>query len=210
MLAAGMPHESIVAAVADMEASIATTDPVAEKRRAYDRERKRLAKINHSTGIPPESAETAELVPVLDKETSPRPPKEINPTPRVISTLTRKAGGFGPPTDVELGLWNEFCGQRKKPLTQNAYSAILAKLAEAAEAGWPPGDLFVRALEGGWETIFVPKESKNGRSGSNNLAASNRQRGSDRQDGFLSAIRQAADSFGPNDCGGMPRASGLG
>lgn len=90
MLAAGMPHDAIVAAVADMEASIAITDPVADRRRAYDRERKRLAKADHSTGIPPESVETAELVPVLDKETSPRPPKEINPTPRV--RRAREAG----------------------------------------------------------------------------------------------------------------------
>lgn len=52
MLAAGLPHDQIVQAVADMEAASGGADPVAERRRAYDRERKRAAR---STGFPPES-----------------------------------------------------------------------------------------------------------------------------------------------------------
>lgn len=48
-------------------------DPVAERRRAYDRDRKAAKKL--STGIPPESTESADLV-SPKKETSPTPPKE--------------------------------------------------------------------------------------------------------------------------------------
>jgi len=68
MLAAGMPHDAIVAAVEEMEAQI--VDVQAERRRAKDRERKRLRN----------SAESAEKVSPLcppNKDT-PTPP-EINP-----------------------------------------------------------------------------------------------------------------------------------
>lgn len=67
MLASGMPHDAIVAAVADMEAAM-PKDEQAERRRAADRERKRLRNSA-------ESAETAEVV-SPKKETSPTPPKE--------------------------------------------------------------------------------------------------------------------------------------
>ena len=59
LLAAGVTGEALVQAIAEMEAAQPKSDPVADKRRAYDRERKRAAKIN-STGIPPDSVETAE------------------------------------------------------------------------------------------------------------------------------------------------------
>lgn len=67
MLAAGMDHAAIVAAVADMEAN-APKDVQAERRRQADKERKRLRK----------SAESADLVDAVSpkKETSPTPPKE--------------------------------------------------------------------------------------------------------------------------------------
>lgn len=56
MLARGVPHDLIVTAVRAAEMSRNSTgipvDKTAEKRRAYDRERKAAKK--HSTGIPPE------------------------------------------------------------------------------------------------------------------------------------------------------------
>jgi len=76
LLAAGVGGDELVRAIAEMEAAMpAPVDPVAEKRRAYDRDRKRNAK-NNSTGIPPESAETAEQE---NKRNSPTPPKENTP-----------------------------------------------------------------------------------------------------------------------------------
>ncbi len=50
MLASGMPHEAIIAAVAEMEAGLAR-DPVAEKRRAYDRERRRVERAAIREGV---------------------------------------------------------------------------------------------------------------------------------------------------------------
>jgi len=71
LLAAGVTGEALVSAIADMEAS-RPVDAAAEKRRAYDRERKRAAKY---TGIPPESAERVE------KARKPIPPNDIYSNP---------------------------------------------------------------------------------------------------------------------------------
>ena len=82
LMAAGVIGDALVAAIAEMEAELRPTDAAAEKRRAWDRERKRRQKEErNSTGIPPdpvESAENAEKSPSLDK--SPQTPK-INPNP---------------------------------------------------------------------------------------------------------------------------------
>lgn len=221
MAKAGAPMDAIIIAVRALEekdATIHAAEQEAQDKRAAHAEWKRLNRaakkaLDSPCDVHGQSMDETENPPVLDKETlSPTPPiKEIKPSPRVGIALVRKAGGFGPPEGVAIGLWNEFCGQRKKPITESAYTAILKKLAEGAEAGWPPGDMFTRALEGCWETIFVPKEIYNGRSRQNGLGTGAQQRGSNRQqDGFLNAIRDAADSFGPGERGGMPRAAGVG
>lgn len=92
MLAAGMPHDQIIEAVAEMESAF-PKDAQAERRRAADRERKRLRNSA-------ESAETAESVdpPFSDKERSPTPPKEINSNPRE----TKRARGSRLPDDWAL------------------------------------------------------------------------------------------------------------
>ncbi|WP_257541068.1 hypothetical protein [Sphingobium sp. CFD-1] len=74
LIAAGVSGDELVRAIAEMEAAQPVpVDPVAEKRRAYDRERKRIAKENRSTGIPPESTETAELVSPNEYISNPHP-----------------------------------------------------------------------------------------------------------------------------------------
>ena len=52
MLSTGIPPEMIVLAVRTAEEAQQVVDPTAEKRRAWDRERKRRQKENNSTGIP--------------------------------------------------------------------------------------------------------------------------------------------------------------
>lgn len=85
-----MPHEAVIAAIEAMERTlVAVPDPVAERRRAYDRERKRSSRL--SGGNPVESAESVETngPPSLDKESFPQTPfKEIKPNP-VCETRTR-------------------------------------------------------------------------------------------------------------------------
>lgn len=75
LVAAGLSGEALVQACERIQAD-ACVDPVAEKRRAYDRERKRQQKAN-STGIPPESTGTKEKTPRTPqkKNIPPSPPK---------------------------------------------------------------------------------------------------------------------------------------
>lgn len=173
MLAAGMPHDAIVSAVAEMEAGIAV-DEVAERRRAYDRERKRKAKPE-STGIPPESAEYAE--PTLS-----RPPNEINSNPPTHTqgniTPRETANPFPRPEGVDPSLWADFRANRKaKKLTNtaSAYSKFERDLAaECARTGWPPGDVLRACVERGWGGIYKITEQSNGQSKSNHRGGSTR------------------------------------
>ncbi|MBM3333193.1 hypothetical protein FJY63_00875 [Candidatus Sumerlaeota bacterium] len=92
LIAAGVSGDDLVRAIADIEASIpAPVDEVAERRRAYDRERKRKAKADNSGGIPVESAESAESAESLPSfEVSPQTPlPKSNPG---ITPLTPHGG----------------------------------------------------------------------------------------------------------------------
>ena len=97
MLAAGMDHEAIVAAVAEMEAT-RPADPQAERRREKDRERKRLRNSA-------ESAESAD--PPRSPSFSPQTPQNHPHTPPSNNTRTRGsrlAEGWRPqPFVVEAG-----------------------------------------------------------------------------------------------------------
>ena len=73
MMAAGMRAEDIVAAVEEMERSL-SRDPVAEKRRAYDRERKRRQRANSAGGHGTVTGQSQEA-PLS------RPPNENNSNP---------------------------------------------------------------------------------------------------------------------------------
>lgn len=82
MVRAGVDPELIGRTAAALSQNVQNVqivqDPVADRRRAYDRERKAAAKALRSTGIPPESADSVEHN-LSPKETSPTPPKEITP-----------------------------------------------------------------------------------------------------------------------------------
>lgn len=92
LLAAGVTGDALVAAIAEMEAHNVTPEPArdaaAERRREWDRNRRReeraaakAALSTVSTGCPVDFADNADATPFLDKERSPRPPKENNPIP---------------------------------------------------------------------------------------------------------------------------------
>jgi hypothetical protein len=160
LVAANAPADLI----ADLAMALArgeAAEQQASERRAKDRARKSVPR--NST----ESTEFQEQPSSLDKETPPRPPKEINLSTRGSNALPRKAGGFPAPDGVSHEIWVAFCQQRKKPVTKIAYTAMLNKMREAADAGWPPGPMFERAIESGYETIFVPSEKRNGQRSSN-------------------------------------------
>jgi hypothetical protein len=93
MTEAGAPPEAIAIALEEIEAVQACLDA----RRAADRDRKRAQRerlqsanvTGQSEDIPGQSRDSPQLRVSLDKETSPRPPKEINPIPCVRGTRAR-------------------------------------------------------------------------------------------------------------------------
>lgn len=163
LMAAGTPDELI-----DEVAGLLAEVRALEVARAKNAERQARWKANNKpagnvTNVNDVTSVTeADNPPSPDKETSPTPPKEINPSaPEGGDALPRKAGGFRAPAGVTNDTWIAFCAQRKKPVTRIAYDRMLKTIGEAAEVGWPPGELFERAVERGYETIFTPTEKRN-------------------------------------------------
>lgn len=107
LVAAGLSGEALVTACERIQTDdYRVQDPVAERRRAYDRNRKRAKTNNNSIGIPPESTGT----PSLDKETPPDPQKKLNPSPKENPLRGQKKraerfpDGFEPDWDFALRL----------------------------------------------------------------------------------------------------------
>ncbi|WP_145201363.1 DnaT-like ssDNA-binding domain-containing protein [Sphingobium sp. B2] len=147
MLAAGMPADAIVAAVAEMEASMAVpSDPVAEKRREYDRNRRReeRARAKLSTGHPVESADKADIA---DKTPSPAPspflPPNPQPTPAPTHTPAKSA-----PTRKGTRLPDDWVPD-----------PVIGPTADMV-AGWPPGAV-ARELEK-FRNYWIAKPGKDG------------------------------------------------
>jgi len=207
MLAAGMPHEAIVAAVAEMEAAMpAAVDPVAERRRAYDRERKRNIKRN-STGNPPEPVENAESaetaphpLPPKDNNSNPPTPAPENTTPRAKAEAHvaawwgwRVKHPFPRPYWADPQVWTDFLAVRKRKdmvNTLTAHKRLLRDIdAAVARTGWPPGRIFEACVEQGWGAIYDTDEMKaaingKGNGGNRRGSGAGRSGGHDNRDGF--------------------------
>ncbi len=176
LMAAGVTGEALVAAIAEMEAAQPVKDAAAERRRAWDRERKRKIK---SGGIPVESAESTEQ---LDRPLS-LSPNENNSNPHTHTpgdiTPARKGLKFPCPDGVDPEDWAGLLESRKgqrAPMTERAYVKICSKLKTLEREGWPPGPLVATAVERGWRTVFKPTEhtgTRNDRTASNDQAPRN-------------------------------------
>lgn len=166
LIAAGVAGDALVDAIADIEAQMVTTDPVAEKRRAYDRERKRAAKAAQSTGIPPESAESTESADAaLSLDKSPPDPQKLIPIRGVNITRAREAGPFPRPDWADPQHWIDFLANRKRkslPNTATAHKRFLADIEKWTDDEWPPWRLLEHAAAKGWAAIYNPRESDNG------------------------------------------------
>lgn len=152
MLASGMPADAIVAAVAEMEANIVVPrDPVADKRREYDRNRRReeraVAKL--STGRPPEStdkADKADIAPLPSPSPSFPPNPQTNPTPAhppVGNTPARKGTRLSDdwqpdpatgPTAEMLDRWPPGAVERELEKFRNYWISKSGK--DAVKANW--------------------------------------------------------------------------
>lgn len=91
LIAAGTPPD-LIGEVAMLVARSEIDREAIEARRSKDRDRQ----ANRRHVMSRDTADVTDTPPVLDKETSPRPPKEINPTPR---TRTRATAGHRLPDD---------------------------------------------------------------------------------------------------------------
>lgn len=196
LLAAGVTGEALVQAIADMEASQPVTDPAADRRRAWDRERKRKAK-SLSTGIPPEQVESVETDPLS------LPPNEkiSNPpthTPE-NNTPTRKGPIFVCPNGVDQSVWADFLKARKTKGCTNsatAYAKVLRDIAAvSAVTGEPPGRVVEVAAERGWASI---NDWTNGtpQNGTANRKPPAHYPARDNRDGFAKALDEIIDAGG--------------
>ncbi|CAN5575597.1 hypothetical protein BH10PSE14_BH10PSE14_06540 [soil metagenome] len=122
LIAAGTPPE-LIEEVALLYARAQADRDAIEARRTRDRDRQSARRHVTSRDI----ADVVDSPPALNKETSPRPPKEINPTPRVRTAPAlpeRVTGQRGQRIDID---W-----QPGKPLPDAIGKVV---------AGWPPGRL---------------------------------------------------------------------
>ncbi len=146
-------------------------DNAAERRRAWDRERKREQREAErlsggmSGGNPPDPSpnERDNLTPTRVKTDPKGSSKSLVEIEKIeaIGACLRKA--FPEPNGVTAEQWSAFRGQRKKKLNDRSYALLCRKLDKLAEAGWPPGEMIDLAIERGWETVFAPRNFANDR-----------------------------------------------
>ncbi|MEO7469812.1 MAG: hypothetical protein ABIV36_22615 [Sphingobium limneticum] len=190
MLAAGMPADAIVAAVAAMEAEIAAAPrqrTAGAIRTARWRESK--ASLSSQSVTCDDSDASVTLTPSLDKETSPRPPKEINlnpegdaspceadpigfPVPLKIAVavatclaIQRIKPPFVLPAEIPAQPWADFVAMRqriRKPMTDRAKQLAVLELDKLAAAGWPPGDVLNNSTMNSYQGLVPPKGRNNG------------------------------------------------
>lgn len=230
MLAAGMPHDAIIAAVAEMEAAMpVAVDPVADRRREYDRARKReersVARMSaESGGRPVDSADKADIdplpLPPNDNNSNPPTPAPENNTPRVKAEAHvaawwgwRVKHPFPKPHWATEELWADFLTNRKRKdlsSTKSAHDKLLRDVAAlVAQTGWPPGEIFRACVEKGWGAIYETDEMKaaiNGNSGNRRGSGSGSSGGRDNRDGLARALDEQIE----RSRGGPPGRSGAG
>lgn len=115
-------------------------------------------------------AEPSPSSPPLSSPPTPQqtPPLHPHPEGSDAPTRTRRASwpkSCPPPPGVSEDQWAGFVAHRKakrQPLTDRAYQLLVAKLADLADDGHPPGEMIDRAVERGWTTVFPPDEKRNG------------------------------------------------
>jgi hypothetical protein len=201
LIAAGVSGDDLVRAVAEMEAA-QPKDAAAEKRRAWDRERKREERLEAkrlSTGLPPESADSADNVdqpPSLDK--SPQTPK-INPTPHTHEGRARKADPFPKPDWAESSIWADLLTNRRKknlPNTPSAHRKLLADIDRLTDDAWPPGRVLEAAVSRGWGAIYAGcKDDDDGPNQTDRRANGNGRMGGPKPDPLLAIRRLAGDAI---------------
>ncbi len=152
MLAAGMDAGAVVAAVWEMEQALPVSDAAADRRRAWDRERKRRKRAM-STGIPPDSAEFHLSPSPPDKG----PPDPLKLTPNPLPFSDPKGSSFPTKSQFEE-FWLAYPRKVGKGAARPKYAIACRKLADHGEA--EPAARLLEALnraKGMWkDPQFIP------------------------------------------------------
>lgn len=165
MLSAGMSGEAVIAAIEEMEdAARHGVDEQAERRRAADRERKRVARLRNS-------ADSADAAP-LDKEIPPTPPKENNNN-KNINTRTREAdqiranleSTLSPETAQDL---IDHRKKLKKPMTASAAKRLAGKLALCRDGPEAAANAMISNGWQGFEPEWMSRNDKRTNANSGN------------------------------------------
>lgn len=134
MLASGMPHDAIVAAVADMEAAAAPVLPVrtsgAERQARY-----RARKASQSVTSDVTSVTVTDQVPPK-KETSPTPPKEKTTPSQSETNVSSKTPRAALETVLDADRAGQVIEHRqriRKPLTIRAAELLAGQFAECPD-----------------------------------------------------------------------------
>jgi hypothetical protein len=151
-------------------------DTAAEKRRAYDRQRKaekRALSGGKSGGNPPDPSpnERDILTPTRKEKTEPKgSSKSLVELEKLGAISSCLKAAFSCPEGVDPAHWRDFMKNRRtKRLTNSdtAYAGQLKALAEFSDDEWPPGRLVQFAAEKGWGSINDPRTPKYGQPASN-------------------------------------------
>jgi hypothetical protein len=158
-------------------------DSAAEKRRAYDRQRKAEKRAEaksggKSAGSPPDPSpnEIDILTPTRESKTEAKASSKSvvsDERKEAMASCLRRA--FPAPDGVSEAQWAAFRKQRKKAINDRSYALLTAKLVKLAEAGWPPGEMIDLAIERGWETVFEPRTFGHERADTNPTATALRR-----------------------------------
>lgn len=228
MLAAGMPHEAIVAAVAEMEANTPVQEPArskaAERQRRYRERNKASQNVTDVTpditGDDNRHADPLPLSPNENKSNPHTPAPENNSRVREADEpfdahvadwkAWRERNPYPRPHWAPPPLWADWLKNRKakkRPNTASAHDRLLRDVAAlSARTGWPPGAIFQACVEQGWVGIYETDEMKavaNGNRNEGNRGRSPRNSGQrDNRDGFKRACDDWIDEAERSAVGG--------
>lgn len=202
LLAAGVTGDALVQAIADMEAA-QPKDAAAERRRAWDRERKRKARDEaNSGGSPVESADIAEIPSLspapLPSPQTPQPTPHPHTHPDISTPCARKADPFPRPDWCEdRQHWTDLKANRKAkrlPNTPTAYTKFIRDIAQWVDDDWPPGRVLEAIVARGWASAqYDPRES----SPNGNHIRPSSPSSADRRSGLARAIDEQLGSLRP-------------
>lgn len=163
MMAAGMPADAIVAAVAAMESATDTRTTAAKRQARY---RDRIAEKRNEASQSVTCDDNVTLKSLPDKEVFPQTPfQEINPSKKMGISRVREASPFPRPDWADPQHWTDFLANRKRkslPNTATAHKKFIGDIERLTDADWPPGRLLEHAAAKGWAAIYDPRDKGDG------------------------------------------------